>query len=325
MLTYGGWSHASSRIRAAQLVPLLDPPFTVRWLPRVPDGGGRLGRAVAKRTQALRRASALKNADLVFAQRTFLSPAQLRSLRVPLVYDFDDALYLDAPDATAAMVRAARRVVVSTPELATFCEAHGKTPVVIPSPVDTDRVTPRTEAPSGEPLTVGWLGSPWTAPYLETVAEALGAVARQRSVRLLLVGAGDVRVEGVETERVAWSVDAEPEALRRMSVGIMPLPDDPWTRAKGGYKLLAYMAAGLPCVASPVGVNRDIVEPGRTGFLAATPQEWTEALVRLADDADLRASMGKEGRALAVTRYSRTVCGAALRCVLEEALSEGPR
>ena len=319
MLTYGGWSHASSRIRAAQYAEML--PFRVRWIPRMPDGGGPLRRAVTKRVQAARRSAALGSADLVFAQRAFLSPAQLRRLRAPLVYDVDDALYLDAPRETAAMVRAAARVVVSTPDLLPFCAEHGADATVIPSPVDTDRVTPRQHDASG-PFTIGWMGSPWTTPYLDTLAEALEAVAQQRDVRILLVGADASALAGLpNVERLPWTFDGEPEALRRMSVGIMPLPDDPWTRAKGGYKLLAYMAAGLPTVGSPVGINRDIIMPGTTGFHATTPAEWTEALLRLCDDAPLRAAMGQAGRARAVAQYSRTVCAAALARVLDDALT----
>lgn len=318
MLTYGGWSHASSRIRAAQYAPLL--PFDVRWIPRVPDGGGPLRRAAMKRVQSARRAAALGHTDLVFAQRAVLTPAQLRRLRAPLVYDFDDALYLDAPRETAAMVRAAARVVVSTPELLPFCAEHGAEAVVIPSPVDTDRVVPRQEDAPG-PLTIGWMGSPWTAPYLDAITEALQTIARQRDVRILLVGASEEALADVpNVERVPWSFETEPEMLRQMSVGIMPLPDDPWTRAKGGYKLLAYMAAGLPTVGSPVGINRDIIADGQTGFHATTTAEWTAALLRLCDAADLRASMGHAGRARAVSTYSRTVCAAALTRVLDAAL-----
>lgn len=318
MLTYGGWSHASSRIRAAEYAEAL--PFRVTWLPRVPDGGGVLRRAVAKRVQAVRRARALGAADLVFAQRAFLTPSQLRRLRAPLVYDFDDALYLDAPRETAAMVRAAARVVVSTPELLPFCAEHGVGAVVIPSPVDTDRIAPRQpDAP--RPFTIGWTGSPWTAPYLDAAAEALHAVVRHRpETQILLVGATPEALAGVpNVERVPWSFEAEPELLARMSVGIMPLPDDAWTRAKGGYKLLAYMAAGLPAVGSPVGINRDIIADGETGFHATTPAEWTEALLRLADDSPRRAAMGQAGRARAVSTYSRAVCTAALARVLDDA------
>ncbi len=327
VLTSGGWSHASSRIRAAQVAPLLDPPFRVTWRPRVADGGSALGRAIAKRWNTLRRAAhiALGRADVVFAQRIALAPWQLRRLRarrIPLVYDVDDALHLDAPEATARMVTAAARVVVSTPALVPFCEAHGKTPAVIPTPVDTDRVTPAAAPP--DVFTVGWMGSPWTSPYLDALARPLADLGRQREIRVLLVGAAPDALSGLpNVERVAWSFDAEPDVLRRMSVGVMPLPDDDWTRAKGGYKLLAYMAAGLPCVASPVGVNREIVEPGATGFWATTPAEWTEALLTLCDDADLWAAMGREGRARAERTYSRDVCAAALRDVLVGAVTEG--
>jgi glycosyltransferase involved in cell wall biosynthesis len=335
MLTYGGWDHASSRIRAAQYVPLLEQEgqFEVRWMPRVPDGAGRLRTAVSKRWRAFRRAAALGTGqwDIVFVQRLFLPAWLLRWTQrrgIPLLYDLDDALYLNSPAQpraeaqAAAMVRAARRVVVSTPELVPFCEAHGASPRVIPTPVDTDRIRPAARRDT-EPLIIGWIGSPWTTPYLQTVAGALRRVAAERPVRFLFVGAdpGGLDLPGVPVEHAPWSYEGEPAALSRMAVGIMPLPDDPWTRGKGGYKLLLYMAAGLPVVASPVGINREIVRPGETGFLADDEEAWVAALFRLCDDAALREAMGRAGRAAVRARYSRAVCFGHLDRVLEEALS----
>ena len=100
------------------------------------------------------------------------------------------------------------------------------------------------------------------------------------------------------------SLQTEAAELARCDVGIMPLPDAPWERGKCGYKLIQYMASGLPVVASPIGANREIVIPGETGFLAAGSEEWAEGLSRLFDDPGLRARMGAAGRAGAERLYS---------------------
>jgi len=101
-----------------------------------------------------------------------------------------------------------------------------------------------------------------------------------------------------------WTLAGEVDALATFDVGLMPLTDDPWSRGKGGYKILQYMAMGIPTVASPVGVNRDLVEHGVTGFLADTSDEWVTALERLATDASLRRQMGDAARRAALDRHS---------------------
>ena len=326
LLTQGAWDHASSRVRAAAYLPAMrEAGLRVAWLPRIPEGPGGVRRAVSKRARTGLRGAAVWAGpwDLVLAQRQPLGPALLGRLRargVPLVYDVDDALYLP-PDTerTEAMVRAAARVVVSAPALAAHCAGLGVEAVRVPTPVDVDRFTPGPPPPP-EPFVVGWVGSPSTAPYLEGVAGALARLAAERPVRALLVGADGAALPGVETEHVPWSYDGEPAALRRMHVGVMPLPDTPWTRGKAGYKLLLYMAAGLPTVASPVGVNAEIVREGETGFLAQTEDEWYRALRRLAEGAALRAALGRAGRARAEARYSRAVCAPALLDVLASVL-----
>ncbi len=330
LLTQGAWDHASSRVRAAAYLPALQGAgLQVTWLPRIPEGPSGVRRAVSKRVRTGLRSAAVwaGSWDLVLAQRQHLAPGLLRRLQrrgIPLVYDIDDAIYLPtARDEarTAAMVQAATRVVVSAPELATYCERLGASTVRIPTPVDTDRFSPGPASPAA-PLVVGWVGSPTTTPYLREIEGAVARLAAERPVRVLLVGDdASVAFPGVDVERAPWNYEDEPALLRRMHVGVMPLPDTPWTRGKAGYKLLLYMATGLPVVASPVGVNPEIVRDGETGYLARTEEEWYRALRRLAADADLRAALGRAGRARAEATYSRAVCAPALLHVLTDALS----
>jgi len=152
---------------------------------------------------------------------------------------------------------------------------------------------------------VGWIGSPTATYCLREIAPALAEAARRRPFRLLVVGAsGPVEVPGVEVVRRDWSLESEARDYASLDVGLYPLPDNPWTRGKCGYKALLYAASGVPCVASPVGVNREIVRDGETGFHATDAAAWTDRVVRLLEDPALRARMGASGRRLVEERWS---------------------
>jgi len=115
-------------------------------------------------------------------------------------------------------------------------------------------------------------------------------------------------IEGINHKNLPWEFGIEAKALTDIDIGIMPLPDEDYARAKGGYKLYLYMAAGIPCVASPVGVNNTIIKDGENGFLATSENEWLHALKLLLNNNDLRIRMGKNGRQQAVELYDRSVC-----------------
>jgi glycosyltransferase involved in cell wall biosynthesis len=155
-----------------------------------------------------------------------------------------------------------------------------------------------------------WIGRPENLISLELVRPALAGLARQLpELRLRVVCSHFPQWSELEIEAVPWSVDSEVEALTTADVGIMPLADDAWSRGKCGFKLLQYMAASLPCVASPVGANTSVVEHGVTGSLAASADEWQSALHRLLTDRALRQKMGAAGRERAENHYSmHTYC-----------------
>jgi glycosyltransferase involved in cell wall biosynthesis len=326
MLTFGDWDHASSRERAVKYQPLLEANgrCKIYWIPRVSPRPKNLMNKiffpVAKRFLAIKRTAFLifGHWDVIFIQRLFLARWMLRVLkkrRVPIIYDFDDAIYLDRPGQlrnqmqTIAMINSAAQVIVSSLELVPFCREHSFDPVVIPTPVDPDRIQPRQIDHGEDVFTIGWIGSPWTTPYLHGIASALKKVAHLRKIKLLIVGADpEFKLDGIPVIYESWSYGREPELLQKMSVGIMPLPDDEWARGKGGYKLLLYMSAGLSVVASPVGVNNEIVAHGESGFLAVTQEDWIKYLLQLCDDPDLRQQMGRAGREIVMKRFSRAVC-----------------
>jgi len=186
----------------------------------------------------------------------------------------------------------------------------------VPSVIDL-KCYPPAPRPShaGGPYTIGWMGSPLAAPYLRLVRDALAQVCKDGSGRVRLVGAGQITLDSLPVEVRPWAEATEVAELQQFDVGIMPLPDEPWERGKCGYKLIQYMAAARPVVASPVGVSSRIVEHGVTGFLAGTQPDWIHAL-RTLRDADLRARMGVAGRARVEQEYCVQVTAPRLASLL---------
>jgi glycosyltransferase involved in cell wall biosynthesis len=236
----------------------------------------------------------------------------------PLVYDVDDAIWLDARGANGsalAFLKASRRkagwlattadhVIAGNELLADYLAHYAKAITVIPSVVDTADSPTRIHA-DDEELTIGWIGSRSTAPYVERLRPALERFAerlRPRRVRLLMVGGEMNAPAGVEYESIPWSVDAERRALVRIDVGIAPQPDTAWARGKCAYKTIQYMAAGIPVVADDVGVTARVV--GDAGVVVRGERDWVEALFELADRVQRRAELGERGRHRAQAHYS---------------------
>jgi glycosyltransferase involved in cell wall biosynthesis len=171
-------------------------------------------------------------------------------------------------------------------------------------------------------FTIGWIGSPTTAPYLYEVHPALKELCKGGRARLVLVGSGRIQLDGVQTEILPWSEQTEVADIQGFDVGIMPVPDDPWTRGKCGFKLIQYMACSLPVVASPVGVNAEIVEDSVSGFLATTMSEWVDALGTLRKNRSLRVRMGKAGRRAVEAKYCLQVTAPRLVSLLRGSIQE---
>jgi glycosyltransferase involved in cell wall biosynthesis len=197
----------------------------------------------------------------------------------------------------------ARLVMAGNEFLANRARRQARWVEVVPTVVDTDRYLPGARE-TRDGFTIGWIGSPSTATYLRPLAEPLRRICAEGDARVLLVGAGKTSLPDVRAEHREWSEATEVEDIREFDVGIMPLPDTSWARGKCGFKLIQCMACGIPVVASPVGVNADLVDHGVNGFLAATPADWIAALGRLRDDPALRRQMGDAGRTKIEHHYS---------------------
>jgi len=240
--------------------------------------------------------------------------AERALLRMPYIYDFDDAFYLkyrsgrlglarpilgrkfDSVMSGAAAVTAGNRV------LHQYAAQHNANTHDLPTVVDIDRYLPaRTR--TDDVFTVGWIGSPSTAPYLAELAEPLSILGEEGPVRLVVIGGKAPVIPGVSVEEVAWQEHTEVDLINSFDVGVMPLPDDAWARGKCAFKLIQYMACAVPVVASKVGANTDVVTQD-CGFLATTPTDWVESLRTLRDDPRRRMEMGAAARERVEQHYS---------------------
>lgn len=233
----------------------------------------------------------------------------------PVIYDIDDAIFHQYDQHRNGAVRAVlgkklqpllRRCSLAfcgNAYLEAYVGRYCKRTEIIPTVVDTDSYSPVEKAPVTTPV-VGWIGSPSTWKYCLPMVDMLAGYVEAGRLSVLVVGAGHAADTTPPFVFRNWAELREVEDIRQMDIGIMPLPDEPWARGKCGYKLIQYMACGIPVIASPVGVNCQIVTHGVNGFLATTEQEWRDAIEQLTGDAVLRQRMGQAGRVSVEQHYS---------------------
>jgi glycosyltransferase involved in cell wall biosynthesis len=259
----------------------------------------------------------------------------IHRLGIPIVYDFDDAIFLPAvseankavsflknPRRVSEILKLSQQVTVGNEFLAGYARRFNSHVTVIPTVVDTNRFVPRTSAGSDETrkLVVGWIGSPTTFRYLESLKDVLAAVAARHPFMLKVSGAGrPVDFPGVDVQVAPWSMADEVSLFNTCDIGVYPLTDDDWSRGKCGFKAIQCMACGVPVVAAAVGVNREIITHGVNSMLASTPQDWIDHLSELLTNAALRRSMAVAGRQTIEARYSLRVTAPQLAGVLQTA------
>ena len=345
---------AGCRFRIAQFIPYLEsvgyevtvsPFFTPEFFRLVYHAGHYLKKIAAFLGLSLGRLQSLRGLsqyDLIFLYREAFPigpPLIERWLaapgKPPIVYDFDDAVFLpNVSDANRfivslkwaskvpEIVRLSARVIAGNDFLAGFARTHNPSVVKIPTCVDTDKFVPRVDPGAATPPVVGWIGSPTTAPYLKLLASVFRNVHARTPFHMKVSGAAsDVAFDGVHVANEPWSLAEEVSLFNTCDVGVYPLTDDEWSKGKCGFKAIQFMSCGVPVVASAVGVNREIIEDGVNGFLAATAGEWETKLRRLLTDADLRARFAEAGRRTVEERYSLRVCAPKVAAVLDDALA----
>ena len=344
LLSRYGRKGASSRLRYFQYIPyletngisithhaLLDDDYLQRaYEGRSPDLI-RLGFSFFDRLKYLVRS---KNFDLLWIEKEvfpFLPPwaeLWLVGRGIPYVVDYDDAAFhrYDRHSSTRVrrylgekidvVMRNAALVIAANDYLAERARKAGARRIeMLPTAVELERY-PMSGMWGNGSFTVGWIGTPITQKYLDGMAPAL---SRIEGLRFVALGARNVVLPGVNVHVQPWMEATEAHEINKFDVGVMPLPDDDWERGKSGYKLIQYMACGRPVIASPVGANREIVEDGENGFLAASTEDWVDALLELKKSTDLRKEMGAKGRRRVEARYCTAVTAPRLAELLRSA------
>ena len=251
---------------------------------------------------------------------------------VPVVADFDDAVFhrydlhsrrpvrWTLSKKIDQVMRHSDLVTAGNPYLIERAGVAGAKKVeFVPTVVDLNAYNVNLKPDETKAPTVGWVGTPqtWAAFGLDLYSRVDGFLQAQ-SARFKAIGGGLSSETMGTLDVVPWTESSEVAEIQTMDIGVMPLPDTPWARGKCGYKLIQYMACGLPVVASPVGVNSDIVEHGVNGFLATTDAEWNDAITTLLRDPDLRHRMGQAGRKKVEDQYSLQVWGTRVASLLRD-------
>ncbi len=238
-----------------------------------------------------------------------------------IIYDLDDAIYMGMPSPAnrflkylkwpskvEMIIRLSDHVITCNGHLADYAAKFNKNVTVIHTSVDTDRFKPR-DSKGDDVLTIGWIGSHSTAPYLAKLKNVISRLAGRYKFNLKIIGAGryDPGIDDVNVINKDWLLEDEVEEFKSLDIGIYPLPDNEWAAGKTGFKTIQYMSVGVPCVVSDVGPNKIIVKDGVNGYLARTDNEWVEKMSMLVEDPELRKMMGEAGRKTVIEKYSLKV------------------
>jgi glycosyltransferase involved in cell wall biosynthesis len=280
----------------------------------------RMAAALARRVRELAR---LRRYDVVLIHRaaSLFGPALVERLVAltgqPILFDFDDAIHvldispanrrlgwLKFPGKTAAICGLSSHVVVGNNYLADYARQHNSHVTVVPSSVDTRHYHPVAGKRSSGRLVVGWTGSSTSLNHLELFAPTLRELVNRYDIEIRVHSDREPVLPGVPYVWRPWSAHTEVEEITRFDIGIMPLPDDEWTRGKCAMKALLYMAMGIPSVCSAVGANREVIEHGKNGLLSSTPDEWVDNIGALIENPSMRRRLGMAGRQTVEEHFS---------------------
>lgn len=319
-------------------------PFENDELRAVLYQGGNVLKKVSGVTRNMKRRSSelsdVSGYDLVyiFREAALLGPPwferKVARSGVPVIFDFDDAVfvsykspsngylsYLKFPGKIAEICSLSTHIMAGNEYLADYARANNDAVTIIPTTIDTDKYEfiERTDEP--ETITIGWSGSFSTIQHLDTIREMLQELAAEENFRLRVIGAPVYKIPGVDTEAMQWRSETELDDLRQIDIGLMPLPDESWTKGKCGLKALQYMALGIPTICSPVGVNSTIIKDGVNGFLAYGQAEWIDKIKQLMHSAKLRRELGRAGRETVDREYSAKAVAPKVLEVFETAVN----
>ncbi len=308
-----GRNVASSRYRILQYLPYLNRE-------NIKTEVADFARKASEWPKVLKK---VRKSDVLVIQRKqigFMKTKMLKKISRKIVYDFDDTLWVKSARHGKNqsmsrnlkfkwMVDLADEVIAGNTFLAERALKYNPNVTVIPTPLDLSRYSIRSYPNTSDEVIIGWIGAHGSIHYLKRIIPILEKIhAMNPKIRLKVICDTFPSSRTLPIEKVTWNEKTEVDHLKTMDIGLMPLMEDEWSRGKCGLKVLQYFAVGIPAVATPVGINRDIVKDGETGFWARTEKEWIDRILLLASDPSLRRTMGLKARETVENYYSVEAC-----------------
>jgi len=301
-----------------------------------------MSKAYARRFARMR---AIRDYDavLVYREAALIGPELFERwvahTGVPIIYQLDDPLYVPYRSPAngylsylkffgkvGRIARMSAITIVNAPQHHEYVSRYTSQIRTIPILVDGDEYRyeqrRRTDA---DLVRIGWTGSPTTAPNLKLIARPLRRLADREDVELVMIGGGDFRLPSVPLHVVPWQASTEVDDLRRLDIGLLPVPVTEWNKRKFFMKLIQYMSLGIPPVCTPIGANPNVVLHGENGLLADDEADWDAALTRLVEDPDARAAMGDAAARTAHASYTVQARAEDIIEAFTSAIGRGPR
>ena len=309
-LTMGNESYPSSRYRGYNFSKILNNlrVQTEIW----PQGSLRDPLRLIKVILKL-----FRNKNLVYFQKinnVYSLPLFLLSKKFSnkVIFDFDDSIFLEQPLRFRFIAKHSEIIVAGNSYLADYARQYNSNVYVIPTSIDLEaikNIKPESKNKKDKKIIIGWIGTYDNLKYLQEVKNPLENLANKYDIELQIIGPqnsleGLPQFKNLKIKVTPWKLETEWKELSKIDIGIMPLPDDKWTRGKCGLKALQYMALEIPAIASNVGTNKEIIQNGKNGFLASNEKDWTNYLEKLIQNPKLREELGKAGRKTVEKDYS---------------------
>ena len=279
-------------------------------------------KSIGKRYNQLRSASKY-DVIFIFREGFFLGNSYFErrfAKKSNVIFDYDDAIWITSdvsennksfkflknPDKTRRIIQVSKIIFAGNEFLADYAKQYNQNVVIVPTTIDTNEYLPTYNYQNNDKICIGWSGSFSTIVHFTTCVEALNLIKKKYGdkVYFKVIGSADYHNAELDIRGLPWRKETEIKDLQKIDIGIMPLPDDEWSKGKCGLKGLQYMALGIPTVMSPVGVNKKIIYDGENGLLASGTNEWVDKLSILIDSKELRETIGREGRNTVVSKFS---------------------